>query len=63
VFARRVVSRIQFKAEYREEFLRHAHDLDGRWRKRAQIWSFPVSSWHKLKRIVKEIYGEDLELR
>ena len=63
MIAKKRGSRVQIHTEYNGEFVKRAHLLDGRWRKRSKVWSFPETSWRKLKAAVRELYGEELELR
>lgn len=56
----RNVSRIQLSAPYSEDFRQAAHDLNGRWRKKTQVWSFNDMSWPRLRAAVLDIYGVEL---
>lgn len=58
VCVRKVDSRIQVSAPYRDEFVTEARKLGGRWRYRSEVWSFPGSVIRELDALITRIYGE-----
>ena len=49
--------RVHVSAPYRTEFIQAAHRLNGRWRPRSRVWSFPPEAHKEVLAVCKEIYG------
>lgn len=61
---KRAGSRIQVHhAPYNAEFVVAAHELDGRWKKRSQVWSFPSHNYPKLAEVCNRLYGTDFKVK
>lgn len=54
---RAVGRRFQVESPYNQEFILAAHQMEGRWRRRSRVWSFPRASYLKVTLAVCRIYG------
>lgn len=58
VLVRQVGNRLQVTVPYSESFVLQAHKIGGRWRKRSEMWSFPVSLRRELLGAISAIFGD-----
>ena len=63
VWTRIQSSRLQVKVPYKEEWIVFAHSLQGRWRRRTGIWSFPRYRYPRVAEALNRIFGTSLHFR
>ena len=62
VTIKHVSSRIQVWCPYHEEFVLEAHRLEGKWKKRTQMWSFERYQYPKVARVLNRLFNADLKI-
>jgi hypothetical protein len=55
-------SRLQVSCPYSPEFLAVAHRLGGRWRKRADFWSFSRHQFPKVAKALNACFGTSIKM-
>lgn len=50
-------NRWQVQSPYSADFVLGAHQLEGRWRKRSQCWTFPSHNYSKMVALCNTVYG------
>ena len=63
VKTRVVSSRIHVICPYNEAFILAAYSVDGRWRRRSQIWSFNRVVFPKIARSLNAIFGTRIRVQ
>jgi hypothetical protein len=59
VLTRVAAGRIQVTVPFTEEFVKEAHHMGGRWRKRTEMWSFRASVRPRLFEVLDNLYGKE----
>lgn len=60
VYTRMQMSRFQVSVPYSTEFIVQAHLLEGRWKRRSRMWSFPREDYMKVARLINKLFGTSL---
>lgn len=55
-------SRLHVSAPYRFNFIRGAHALRGRFRKKSEVWSFPMRSYLSVMQLIHKVYGDGVTI-